>query len=443
VKCSRQTANFLGECTDDKAAAQNAKEAAMFEADPRLHSFASVDRARSVLTDATSLDALTSHCDEVLERYGRMGMPFGPTLANTIQALVIYEFIYADSLLFEKEGCFTDTEKAFPDVVRRLFIRPDLRGEIASDMRKLGNDINFHWTNDLEDKRVSQLLNVEESSEKPLLDDLSRLPAIIRLPPDLVGDHTLDMWGIPEPPITAQFPDAVIRSSQTPHRAFWYLRLSQEVGLPLAASPARSAYFKSLLQDLKKKIMSSDAEYILQMFDKSVVSPARLKKWQQTGINVDEITIPPVADYVIQLARKKQIPLVAAITEVRNSSHAKDFRAVCGDIQDLALSGTRASLLARERALRKLKDLSAGWAKAASPETNNKARTISICTLARGLGEILPYFGIVGARPLIGGVTHSLKGVGIDRLKLRLPWTRRGLRGELFLSDIYRAPDPL
>jgi hypothetical protein len=125
---------------------------------------------------------------------------------------------------------------------------------------------------------------------------LSDLPAVTRVPPDLVGDESLDKWATSHlKSLRASFPHAALRSSLTPAWAFWYLRLSQEVGLPLTASPARSAYFKPLLRNMKKKLMSSDAEQILQMFDKTVVTAARLKKWQQEGIEVEEIKIPPVA----------------------------------------------------------------------------------------------------------------------------------------------------
>src|SRR5246127_773342 len=35
---------------------------------------------------------------------------------------------------------------------------------------------------------------------------------------------------------------------------------------------------------------------------------------------------------------------------------------------------------------------------------------------------------------------QTLKAVGLDKLRLNLPWRRRGLKGELFLSDLYLAP---
>jgi len=69
----------------------------MLESDDRLFSFSSVDSARSVLADATSLDSLMYYDNFPTSR-------MNPTLANTIQALIIYEFIYGDCLLFDKQA---------------------------------------------------------------------------------------------------------------------------------------------------------------------------------------------------------------------------------------------------------------------------------------------------------------------------------------------------
>jgi len=376
----------------------------MLESDDRLFSFSSVDSARSVLADATSLDSLTYYDNFPTSR-------MNPTLANTIQALIIYEFIYGDCLLFDKQAGFSTAEKLFPGVVRRLFIHPDLRSEIARDMEKLREHVYFDYTDDLEDSETKRLLNAEEAQEKPLLDDLSDLPAVTRVPPDFVGDERLEMWASRRKPLLAEFPLGVLTSSFTLERAFWYLRLSQEVGLPLAASPARSAYFKPLLQNMKKKLMTSEAEQILQMFDKTVVTAARLKKWQQEGIEVEEIKIPPVADYVVRIAWEKNMSLVNAIREVRASPHAREFRELCGDMQRLSLSRSRAGLLARERALRKLKELGLRWAKNLGPTTNDRVRTLSICTLANFMTRIphgANFCGICGSLKVCRKVKSAL-----------------------------------
>src|SRR3954447_9844633 len=80
----------------------NHKEAVMLKSDDRLVSFDSVDRARSVLADATSLSAVAPYYEEVPKHKGSLSLKPSPVLANTIQALVIYEHVYGDALLFEK-----------------------------------------------------------------------------------------------------------------------------------------------------------------------------------------------------------------------------------------------------------------------------------------------------------------------------------------------------
>jgi hypothetical protein len=415
----------------------------MAKLDDRLVSFARVDRARSVLADATSLEALTPYCDEVIQRTAFGKMPLGPSLANTVQALIVHEFVYGDFLLFDQQAGFETSEELFPDVMRRLFIHPELRREIAKDMQQLGHEVHFLSTSRLKDKQLKIELDIEESSEKPLLDTLCRCPAVTGIPRDLLDDRTLDIWTKRKVPLTAFFPLEVLTSSQTPARAFWYLRLAQEAGLPLAASPSRSFYFTKTLPYVKEILLSSEADRLLTIFDKSIVTSARLKEWREQGIRIEEIRIPPVAEYVVRIAQQKQMSLASAIHEVRRSRHAREFRKMCAELQGLLLDGSAASMLARDRAINQLKDVAAHWSSNCGPITKNKTRAFNVCLLAEGLADLLPYFGIIGAEPLITALNHSLKAVGLDKLRLNLPWRRRGLKGELFLSDLYLAPSPL
>lgn len=62
----------------------------MFQLDPQFQSFANVDYVRSVLTDATSLDALSSHCDEIMEPTRQTAMPFGRTIIRRLSAPVFF-----------------------------------------------------------------------------------------------------------------------------------------------------------------------------------------------------------------------------------------------------------------------------------------------------------------------------------------------------------------
>ena len=116
---------------------------------------------------------------------------------------------------------------------------------------------------------------------------------------------------------------------------------------------------------------------------------------------------------------------------------------VAKSVASKRVEGSGAALLARDRELKKLQDLGRSWANNLGPVTNNRARTINICIFAKGLAELMPYFGIVGLAPFIGTATAWLKELGLNKVKLSLPWTRRGLRGEMFLNDLYKAPDPL
>jgi hypothetical protein len=58
-------------------------------------------------------------------------------LANIIQTLVVHETVYADPILFDRNTDLNWAETKFPDVVRRLFVPPNMRAEIAETMNSI------------------------------------------------------------------------------------------------------------------------------------------------------------------------------------------------------------------------------------------------------------------------------------------------------------------
>lgn len=139
----------------------------MIEVDNRLCSIASVDKSRAALVDATSLKTLAS----ILARNeipganleGLLDSREGMSLANVIQTFVLHDRVYADSILFDRHDDINQAEKLFPDIVRRLFIPPKDRNDIADTLEattRLWPD--FY---NLTDKDESRLLNWEAATK--------------------------------------------------------------------------------------------------------------------------------------------------------------------------------------------------------------------------------------------------------------------------------------
>src|SRR6266852_4883974 len=120
--------------------------------------------------------------------------PYGMVLANIIQTLVVHETVYADSILFDRNNDLNWAETKFPGIVRRLFVPPNMRAEIAETMNSISQTAPDFYEIDVsgDDRLMKILLDRQTAAEKPLLDALhDERPTVLRVPADTV--MTTDM----------------------------------------------------------------------------------------------------------------------------------------------------------------------------------------------------------------------------------------------------------
>jgi hypothetical protein len=290
----------------------------MIKADPRVISAENVDRTRTVLVDTHSI----STANRLLKQTAAPNFDFsydeGKTLANFIQALVLYETIVVDSILLGSSSYY-DIELAldlFPGIIRGVYLRdPDRHriGHVVQQATSGWDDLppgmsNEDWA----------LLQSQTASEKPLLDTISK-SIVHHVPPDLENDAEVIHWSEDE----VLLPFCVLASTRTLSRAHYYLELASELGVPLVVDPVRSRYFDLLFRQVKKNLKDAP-EKIIARFDSAVFQPAV----EEDLISVN-LSIPPVVEHVLRLAKKKRASLRDAILEVRESKHARDFRNWC------------------------------------------------------------------------------------------------------------------
>jgi hypothetical protein len=197
------------------------------EGDARLFSIASIDKTGGALIDATSLDAVA----RLLKQNRIPGGDFeefvlnrsGMNLANGIQTLVLHENVYADSILFDRNDSIDIAEEMFPDIVRRLFIPPRDRHEIAITIEGMTDT----WPEFYRpfDREQQELFYFETAPDKRLLDDLSKTAAVTGLPLDLVEDEELQKDALEFDSV--RFPLVVLNSSADVHRAHYYLMVAK------------------------------------------------------------------------------------------------------------------------------------------------------------------------------------------------------------------------
>ncbi len=241
----------------------------MIEIDHRLCSIGSINKTRSALVSATSLMAvaMTLANNQIpnadLERL--LLDPHGMTLANIIQTLVVHETVYADSILFDRHSDLDWAEKQLPGVVRRLFVPPKMRTEIAETMDAISNTApDFYQMDTTRDRLLQVLLDHDTASEKPLLDNLAREKHnSLRVPPGTVIDADLEQQELFWTELGLQLPADVLDSTHIGARAYYYLELAQRTGLPLAVDPARSKYLAVLLDHVGTALAGDTPDKLL------------------------------------------------------------------------------------------------------------------------------------------------------------------------------------
>jgi hypothetical protein len=423
------------------------REEGMIEIDDRLSSIAGIDKTRAALVSATSLMTMARVLEDNqipnddLEKL--LLEPYGMVLANIIQTLVVHETVYADSILFDRNNDLNWAETKFPGIVRRLFVPPTMRAEIAETMNSISQTAPDFYEIDVsgDDRLMKILLDRQTAAEKPLLDALhDERQTVLRVPADTVITTDMvaaaDLWT----KMGIELPDDVLVSMNTGARAFYYFELAQRTGLPLAVDPPRSKYLVGLLEDVGAALASDTPGMLLDMFDKTIVSQDRLDSWRKEGLRRTEVRIPPVAEYVIRTARRRQQGLCEALTDIRMSKPAREFRDMCAQLRALRDDGSTAALLARDKMIVELKQLGQKWAENCGPITDYRVREINIAELIAGIFEAIPLLGAVGK-----GIKAALTSTHFDKVRLtpKFFWKRPALKCELFLSDLYAAPSKL
>jgi len=418
----------------------------MIEIDHRLSSIASIDKTRAALVSATSLMAVARTLannqipDADLERL--LLDPNGMTLANIIQTLVVHETVYADSILFDRHSDLDWAEKQLPGVVRRLFVPPKMRTEIAKTMDAISQTApDFYQMDTPRDRLLQVLLDHDIAKEKPLLDELTeeKHPSL-RVPPDTVIDADLEDQALFWTELGLQLPDDVLASTPTAARLYFYLELAQRTGLPFAVDPGRSKYLAGALDHAGTALASDTPAKLLKIFDDLMVSPERIEAWRKEGLRQTDVKIPPVAEYVVRTARQRQQGLLDALTDIRMSKAAREFREMCAQVRALREDGGTAALLGRDRMIDELKALGKKWAENCGPVTDYRVRQINIAEIASNVFDAIPGLGAIGKV-----VKQLLTNMELDKLRLtpEIFWKRPKLKCELFLTDLYRAPAPL
>lgn len=391
--------------------------------DERITSVERLERAGSVLVDAHSLYALANVLletsvptfdDSVFVQTG------GPTLANVIQNVVLYDRLVVDSLLFEVNSDVSRACELFPGVIQGVYLRNDVREEIGRIVASIASLDSVGEPPDGISSQEWVQWQRQDSSEIQLMDQMGDVaPELI--PPEYANDPEILRRYNRKKPLRAMLPLCCTNSMMTLGRAHFYLELARSIGIPLSADPIRSGYFKVLLEKVKYNLRQGTPEKILAQFEEEVLK-APIDE-SNALVSVD-LSIPAVAELVLNYAKRKRCSLHSATLEIRESDSAKRFREWCARFVSLGSEG-RVGAKEQLEMLSEFKRACEIWRKDVKEDVRYKTRTLNF--------EKIPLLGIV------------LKALNMHERSIHDPILRPGKKCSyfLFLNDLLRRPTGL
>ena len=368
----------------------------------------------------------------------------GLALANIIQNLVLYDTIIADSLLLQTEPGVKEACNLFPDIVKGVYFETRHRQEIGErvytvvpiwDIGKPPRVIpDKHWSD------IKQL----ESTAKSFMDRMTKVvPNLI--PPEFEDEKDEEIqWKVKKLERDAEnsfsiyenLPDCCVSSSTGLARTHYYLELARELSVPLSVHPIRSSYVEILASEYQKEYEEysqknvSDNKLIenskqleemnkrteLVAYAENIILKGAI---EESGAPISlKLTIPPIAELVMNYAAKKKCPIHEAIIEIRQSKNATKFREWCQIYTEASMKG-RPGIKEQTELFKDFKNACEIWKNNIKEEVDYKTRTITLEKI-----------------PIIGG---TLKSLNMDKLSVRDPVLvpKTNFSYFLLLNDLY------
>lgn len=341
-------------------------------------------------------------------------------LANTIQNMVLYDTIIVDSLLLQADTGVRAACELFPNVIKGVYLDYNLRQRIGErvytvtpmwDSLKQPSSISDeHWSK----------INMVEQNVKPLMDEMTHVvPDLV--PTDYTNDRLLEFRckiAEQDPLMHQNLPDCCVNSSATLARTHYYLELAKELAVPLSTHPIRSSYFEILVGKYKESLRRGEPESLVNYFEKKVLKePVDVA---EIPISLD-LTIPPIAELVLNYADRNDCEISDAVMEIRQSKHAIKFRDWCKNYVALTSKG-RSATKEKIALFEEFKKVCETWKNDVKEEVDYKTRKINLESI-----------------PVVGGI---LKALNMNEVTVKDPvlHPQEKFTYFLLLNDLYRDP---
>lgn len=186
-----------------------------------------------------------------------------------------------------------------------------------------------------------------------------------------------------------------------------YIELARQLDVYYAPHPERLKTLRSAAED------PTAASMAIRLMEAEI---EKSEAFKAAGV---DLFIPPVADFVFEMARHKKATLAEAILEVRYSKNAERFRSWCSGVDDeLRANKGRSRVGLLQSHMREVKELAQIWSKDLDSECRFTERTLTL-TKIWGIGAVLEF-------------------LGLDTIKVKDPIIESNHAHLLFLNDLYR-----
>lgn len=334
---------------------------------------------------------------------------------HMLQAIVLYEHIVVDSLLYDSDHDIRGAFDLCPDIFRAVYLPCGVRTEIGRRLESLvALDVSLEDVLGLPQEEFQRLRQNDHDHDKYSVTEEVRCRTI---PRSLVNDPSVLRFSNGFP---LDLPSVLNRSATTVGRAHFYLELARELQIPLAPEPHKARYLSTIVDRMRPINLHGMPERIIDSFDRWVGEAVSMSM-ERYGLTSVRATIPPVPEYVLGYARKNGLSLLESAIEIRNSKNARSYRAWCKTLSDVTASG-RAGRKDLQRILADLDHVCDVWSKDIGEEVDYRTRVITFEKV-----------------PMIGDL---LKGGGVAEWKVRDPLLTpaRPICDLLFLNDLLRPP---
>lgn len=358
--------------------------------------FSELSQFNTALIDSSSIQLLcdekrnsffSEKCSSILDPYNLQINSIGEDevlwILDVLSRLIAYEYVCVDGLAWKnRENIYRDGP--LPAVIEPLICETTISKsfyEISFDtVLKMAKTLGFGSRKSHDVHPLFKGGTFWDASDKKFHDSLR-------------GEYGSDVQNI----------SWVSHSTNSPARVLFYLELARLARVPVFLNPFKRTFFDFFNQRLIPEVL----KIIEQESDKQLFHELQ-KIIAENQFGEIEFKLPPLADYIVNNARKKNLSIYDSVADIRSRDEVGEFRNWLKEIQSLILSGKRNNALLATRKIKEFLKFLKDWADLSDVTANIKYKIKEISLKhVPVISELLEASGLDKIRvkdPILAGI---------------------------------------